>query len=103
MTIEPGNNDIVELRKNIYQLSGAKAVGACKAYLVVGRKKNLLIDTGLPSDAEAIGRQLDSLGLTVADIHVIALTHEHIDHIGRSSRRTPWPPTRSDSRTSSCS
>jgi hydroxyacylglutathione hydrolase len=82
MTIEAGKNDIVELRKNIYQLSGSKAAGACKAYLVKGRKKNLLIDTGLPSDAEAIGRQLDSLGMTVADIHIIALTHEHIDHIG---------------------
>ena len=82
MTIEAGKNDIVELRKNIYQLSGAKAAGACKAYLVKGGRKNLLIDTGLPSDAEAIGRQLDSLGLAVADIHIIALTHEHIDHIG---------------------
>jgi glyoxylase-like metal-dependent hydrolase (beta-lactamase superfamily II) len=61
MTIEPGKNDIVELRENIYQLSGAKGVGACKAYLVTGRKKNLLIDTGLPSDAEAIGRTFTSL------------------------------------------
>jgi glyoxylase-like metal-dependent hydrolase (beta-lactamase superfamily II) len=82
MTIEAGKNDIVELRKNIYQLSGSKAAGACKAYLVKGSRKNLLIDTGLPSDAEAIGRQLHTLGLSFADIHIIALTHEHIDHIG---------------------
>ncbi len=34
-------------------MSGAKAGGACKAYLVKGRKKNLMIDTGLPTDAEA--------------------------------------------------
>jgi len=82
MTGEAGKNDIVELRKNIYQLSGAKAAGACKAYLVKGRRKNLMIDSGLPSDAEAIGRQLHALGLSIADIHIIALTHEHIDHIG---------------------
>ena len=82
MTIEAGIIDLVELKENIYQLSGAKAAGACKAYLLKGRKKNLMIDTGLPSDAEAIGRQLGSIGLTVADIHIIALTHEHIDHIG---------------------
>ncbi len=67
---------------DIYQLSGAKAAGACKAYLVKGRKKNLMIDTGLPSDAEAIKRQLLSLGLAIEDVHIVALTHEHIDHIG---------------------
>ena len=82
MTIEPGASGIVELKENIYQLSGAKAAGACKAYLVKGRKKNLMIDTGLPLDAEAIEGQLHSLGLAVEDIHIVVLTHEHIDHIG---------------------
>ena len=74
MTNEPGKSGIVELKKNIFQLSGANAAGACKAYRVKGGRKNLMIDTGLPSDAEAMGRQLNFLGLSFADIHIVVLT-----------------------------
>ncbi len=72
---------IVEVRENIFQLGGVKG-GGCKVYLLRGRKKNLLIDTGLPSDAPLLARQLGDLGLSFADIHIVLLTHEHMDHIG---------------------
>lgn len=75
-----GKSTIVELKKNIYQL-GAQG-GGCKVYLVKGTKKNLLIDSGLPSDFEILEQQLAALGLSPSDIHIIVLTHEHIDHIG---------------------
>jgi glyoxylase-like metal-dependent hydrolase (beta-lactamase superfamily II) len=52
------------------------------AYLVKGAKKNLLIDTGLPWESELLIGQLASVGLTRDDIHIIVLTHEHLDHIG---------------------
>jgi glyoxylase-like metal-dependent hydrolase (beta-lactamase superfamily II) len=73
--------EVVELKENIYQLGGPKG-GGCKVYLVRGTKKNLIIDTGLPSDSGLIERQLHSLGLGVDDIQMIVLTHEHMDHIG---------------------
>jgi len=82
MTTEPAKNQIVELKKNIFQLGGSKAAGGARVYLVRGTKKNLLIDSGLPSDAESLKLQLSSLGLSVGDIHLIVLTHEHMDHIG---------------------
>lgn len=73
-------NDVIELNENIYQL-GARG-GGCKVYLVKGSKKNLLVDSGLPSDFGVIEQQLNTLGLSASDINIIVLTHEHIDHIG---------------------
>jgi glyoxylase-like metal-dependent hydrolase (beta-lactamase superfamily II) len=81
MTEAQGPEGIVEVRENIYQLGGAKG-GGCKVYLLRGRKKNLLIDTGLPSDSALLARQLGEIGLSFADIHIVLLTHEHMDHIG---------------------
>lgn len=82
MSGEIRTGDAVELKENIFQLSGSKGPGGARVYLVRGRKKNLLIDTGLPSDGEAIEAQLRSLDLSVEDIDLIVLTHEHMDHIG---------------------
>lgn len=81
MKAETRHEGIVELKENIFQLGGAKG-GGCKVYLVRGRKKNLVIDTGLPTDAPLIGSQLAEIGLSFDDIHIVLLTHEHMDHIG---------------------
>jgi glyoxylase-like metal-dependent hydrolase (beta-lactamase superfamily II) len=76
-----GGGAPVELRPGIHQLGGPKG-GGCKTYLVRGTKKNLLVDAGLPSDAGLIAAQLESLGLSRGDVHLVVLTHEHVDHIG---------------------
>jgi glyoxylase-like metal-dependent hydrolase (beta-lactamase superfamily II) len=68
---------VTQLKENIFQLRGK-----CMAYLVKGTRKNLLIDTGLPWESELLIGQLASIGLTPEDIHIVALTHEHLDHIG---------------------
>lgn len=81
MTDERKDFGIVAIRENIFQLGSPKG-GGCKVYLLKGRKKNLLIDTGLPSDAPVLARQLGELGLSISDIHLVLLTHEHMDHIG---------------------
>jgi len=81
MKTEEFTGEAVELKENIYQLGGAKG-GGCKVYLIRGAKKNLLIDTGLPSDSGLLEWQLRSLGLAAGDIQVVVLTHEHMDHIG---------------------
>jgi len=70
-------NGIVQLKENIFQLRGQ-----CMSYLIKGTKKNMLIDTGLPWETENLEAQLISIGLSKEDIHIVALTHEHLDHIG---------------------
>lgn len=67
----------VQLKENIFRL-----YAKCNIYLVRGSRRNLLIDSGLPSDINLIEQQLQVLGLTRHDIHIAVLTHEHIDHIG---------------------
>ena len=57
------------------------APGRSNCYLLVD-KKLVLIDTGMPGDAEAISAAIKSLGLSVEDISHILITHAHLDHIG---------------------
>ncbi|MFC1951117.1 MBL fold metallo-hydrolase [Chloroflexota bacterium] len=70
----------VELRPNIFQLPSAKP--GSHVYLIKGETKNVLVDTGVTAGFERLKGQLNQLGLTPDDIHLIILTHEHFDHIG---------------------
>ncbi|HEY6009903.1 MAG TPA: MBL fold metallo-hydrolase, partial [Nitrospirota bacterium] len=77
MQAENISEGIVRLKENIYQIRGK-----CMVYLIKGAKKNILIDAGLATDMAVIESQLHALGLEKEDIHLVVLTHEHIDHIG---------------------
>src|SRR5512137_809904 len=79
MSGTPEAAEIVELAQGVFQL-GAR--GGSRIYLIRGTRKNLLIDTGLPDAFPILEHQLGLLGLTVGDVHIAALTHEHVDHIG---------------------
>lgn len=79
MSSEPEAAEIVELAPGVFQL-GVK--GGSRIYLIRGSRKNLLIDTGLPSAFPILEQQLGRLGLGVGDLHLVVLTHEHVDHIG---------------------
>jgi len=76
------NDRVQEIRPGVWWLKGMKGSGGCKSYLLRGTRKTALIDTGLPADAPALEAALASLGLTRDDVHLILLTHEHMDHIG---------------------
>lgn len=69
-----------EVVPNAYQL----VIGgrSAHAYLLKGKFANVLIDSGLPSDSATLVEQLRELGLVPADINLVLLTHEHIDHAG---------------------
>jgi glyoxylase-like metal-dependent hydrolase (beta-lactamase superfamily II) len=71
-----------EIRPGVWWIKGTKGSGGCKSYLLKGTRKTALVDTGLPADAPALEAGLATLGLTRADVHLILLTHEHMDHIG---------------------
>jgi hydroxyacylglutathione hydrolase len=73
-------NETIAIDENCFQLRSRSRSG--NAYLFRGTKINLLVDTGLPSSAEALGEALRELGITPSDINLIVLTHEHFDHTG---------------------
>lgn len=51
------------------------------AYIVKGREVGL-VDTGLPSQLEAVRASIKACGINISDITYIFVTHEHSDHIG---------------------
>ena len=75
-----------EILKNIYRLPIPLAGNPLKelnAYLIKGRDRNLLIDTGFRCEScrTALFQQLAELGLQPGDVDVL-LTHLHSDHSG---------------------
>jgi hydroxyacylglutathione hydrolase len=73
----------VRLAENIYQLRGPK--NSCHVYLIKGRAKNVIIDTGVMGSFTLLTDSLRDLGIKVADISLVILTHEHVDHISACS------------------
>lgn len=74
------------LGEGIYHLMGEPGAGGCKVYLIRGSRRSVLVDAGLPSDFPDLERHLADLGLAPADIDMVLLTHEHMDHIGGTAR-----------------
>lgn len=72
--------DIVEVHPGIHQILGRNR--SAHSYLVRGRRKNVLIDCGLPTGTAHLEACLATLGLCGVDIDIVVLTHEHIDHAG---------------------
>lgn len=70
---------VVELRAGIFQIAGKKP--ASHTYLVKGASKYVLIDPGLPGGMEHLRTCLAAVGLEPEDIHLVVLTHEHMDHV----------------------
>ena len=71
---------IVEVYPNIYQILGQNR--SAHAYLIKGNHKNVLIDSCLPDGVKSVKACLAEVGLTQDDLHMMLLTHEHIDHAG---------------------
>jgi len=75
---------VVEHFPGIWQIVGANR--SAHAYLVRGSRRNILIDSGLPTTYDYLVAALAEIGLRPADIDLVVLTHEHIDHAGGSLR-----------------
>ena len=71
---------IVELKPDIYQIRAVRP--GSHVYLIKGTQKNVLIDVGLADSFPHVKECLSHVGLEPGDIHLIVLTHEHLDHIG---------------------
>lgn len=81
MKIKQATSNITELEENIFVIPSGKG-GSCNVYLLRGGRKNVLIDVGLPDDFDYLCGALGEIGLTLQDIHMVLISHEHYDHAG---------------------
>ena len=72
---------LIELEKSVFLIPGRKT-GGCNVFLLKGTQKNVLIDVGLPDDYDYLCASLALAGLGIDDIHMVLVSHEHIDHVG---------------------
>ncbi len=87
----------MEIIKNVHQLKipiPNNPLENINAYLINTPQGSLLIDTGWNTQAafQSLKTQVESTGVTLADIHYIAITHIHPDHyglVGRLEKHTP--------------
>lgn len=72
----------MELRPGLHRIGNDLV--AC--YLVVDDSGALLIDAGIPGQWPELLAELDTLGLTPADLRGVVLTHGDSDHLGFAER-----------------
>ena len=71
---------VSELAPGIWQFAGVRR--SAHAYLLRGRHRTALVDSGLPTTTAYLEACLATIGLAAADPDLLVLTHEHIDHAG---------------------
>ncbi|HMK46848.1 MAG TPA: MBL fold metallo-hydrolase [Methanocella sp.] len=62
-------------------LIDAGVAGHSRAFLVKGQK-TVIVDTGMPGNAQNILKALERSDIGVSDVSLILITHSHIDHFG---------------------
>ena len=55
------------------------------AYLLIGSKGCILVDSGLPGSAAKVEKILFKSGLSFRDVRAIVVTHAHVDHAGNAA------------------
>ncbi len=51
-------------------------------YIILGKEKNVIVETGASRSNSAIREALDDLNVPLSEIHAIVATHIHLDHSG---------------------
>ena len=72
----------MEIKPGIHLLDGIRGANS---YLSVTEDGILVIDTGMPGNAERILRQIKALNKAAKEIKMIILTHSDIDHSGSAA------------------
>ncbi|PSQ90451.1 MAG: MBL fold metallo-hydrolase [Proteobacteria bacterium SW_6_67_9] len=55
-------------------------------YVVTGGDDTAIVDTGVGANVESLLEALGSLGIDVADVGAVLVTHAHLDHAGGAGR-----------------
>ena len=72
----------MEIKNGIHIIDHVKGANI---YLCIVGKEILIIDTGLPGNAQRILAQIEALHKSPKDVSLIILTHSDIDHSGSAS------------------
>lgn len=73
----------MEIAKDIHTIP---KVRGSNAYLVKSDDGIVVVDTGLPGNADKILSYVESIGCRPSDIKTIVLTHSDLDHVGSVAR-----------------
>lgn len=57
-------------------------MGFVNSYIIKGESKLILVDTGLPGNAQKMINKIEEIGFKAGDVSLIILTHAHFDHMG---------------------
>jgi len=68
------------ITSNIWQFKFKKF--GSYVYLIKLKEKNILIDTSSPDNLPELESDLKELGLSLDEINIVILTHNHWDHLG---------------------
>lgn len=88
---QPANEDVDEIAPGILRLMlpvFLPGLGHVNCYAIEDERGVALIDPGLPDGAshDALRQRLASVGLDIADVHTVVITHSHHDHYGGVAR-----------------
>lgn len=73
----------MKLSDGVYRIDGVRGANA---YLVETSDGLLVVDTGMPGNAEKIVAFVRGLGCEPSDVRTIVLTHSDPDHVGSAAR-----------------
>ena len=73
MKVENTGGSVVQLEEGIYLIPGRKS-GGCNVFVLRGRHKVALIDTGMPGDHDFLCASLAELGLSINDVGIVIVT-----------------------------
>ena len=60
--------------------------GMINCFLIKGKQKHILVDTGVPNSENKIIEQIEKHNIKKEDIGLIIITHAHIDHFGSANK-----------------
>lgn len=75
--VKPLGNEIYQI-----ELVQVDQVYNATAYLIRGKRRNVLVETGASRSNGAVRDAMTELGLSAEDIHAVVVTHIHLDHSG---------------------
>ncbi|AKH98462.1 MBL fold metallo-hydrolase [Halanaeroarchaeum sulfurireducens] len=79
----PGDVFAVESASDVYYVdTGMYDTPEYGAVYIVDAERPAVVDTGIGTDRELVMDAIESVGIDLADLEVIAPTHVHLDHAG---------------------
>jgi glyoxylase-like metal-dependent hydrolase (beta-lactamase superfamily II) len=73
----------IEILPGIHRIESDRGERFMCQYLLAGRDRKILIDTGLArTPEEVIAPYLQSIGLSIVDVDVVLISHADVDHCG---------------------